>query len=132
MMARTPDLSCNCSELTSKPRRESISSWLRMRSAAAAAAGSSCSSRLGACVWSGGGVSSAMIFPLLNDHLFQKNVAHAIGRGGGIDAAQKLFLQTQHAFRSFEIVDPQFAQIRLELIDQAGHQRGHAGFFQVI
>src|SRR6185437_13353868 len=103
MMARTPDLSCNCSELTSKPRSESISSWFRMRSAAAAASGG-----VSGAIASGagaGGVSSAML--LLHDHLFQKHVAHMIGRRRRVDPAQKLFLEAKHAFRAFEVVHPQ-------------------------
>src|ERR1700759_1690526 len=130
MMARTPDLSCIWSELTSKPSRESISSWLRMRSPPPsvgallnAASSSSCS---------GGGVSSAMGMPLLDDHLFEKNVAHLVRRGGGINPAEQFFFQAQYAFRALEIVDAQFAQIGLELIHQARHQSRHAGLFQIV
>src|ERR1700742_2521851 len=131
MIARTPDLSCIWSEPVSKPRSESISSWFRMRSPPPpsvgallnAASSSSCSE---ACV------SSAMAMPLLHNHLFEEDVADLIRRGGGIDPAQQLFLEPEHAFRAFEIVDAQFSQIGLELVHQARHQRRHAGLFQVI
>src|SRR5690349_5482416 len=107
MMARTPDLSCAWSLPTSKPRRESISSWFRTRSGApSGAAFSKVSAALGAAS-SGLGVSSAICtanLRLLNDHFLEQHVAHLVGRSRHIDAAQQLFLQAQHAGRPLEIV----------------------------
>src|SRR6185312_774974 len=122
MMARTPDLSCICSLLTSKPRRESISSWFSTRSAPA---GSAAAVSASVC-W----ISSAMVLSrkvcwpkgLLDDHFLEQHVAHMIGRGRHIHAAQQLFLQAQHAGRTFQVVQPEFAQIGLELVGDARHQ----------
>src|ERR1700753_1526049 len=87
MIARTPDLSCIWSELTSKPRRESISSWFRMRSAAPPPlATAMVSAPASAAGMSFSRASSAMM-NLLNDHLLEQDVVHAIGRGGGVDPA---------------------------------------------
>src|ERR1700733_15391704 len=131
MMARTPDLSCIWSLLTSKPRRESISSWFRMRSAVpplpatamvSAAAPSPAASKLSVVSL----MSSAMGAPLLHEHLFEEHVAHAIGRGGRVDAAKQFFLQAHHTGRALEVVHARFAQIALEFVDDARHQRLHA------
>src|ERR1700742_1862441 len=103
---------------------------MRSADAVGAAASSSSAAPSGEASWVG--VSSAMKYPLLNDHLFQEHVAHMIGRGGGVDPPEQFFLQSQYAFRAFEIVDAQFAQIGLELVHQTRRQRRDAGFFQVI
>src|SRR4051812_38021453 len=146
MMARTPDLSCIWSELTSKPRRESISSWFKMRSALpppSPPSGAGVTSAPSSAAASTSGVSSAILQSLLlvapasptlllNDHLLEQHVAHFIWRGRDIDPAQQFFLHAQHPARSFEIVDAQFAQIGLKLILDARHQGGDAGLFQII
>src|SRR5256885_7284908 len=105
MMARTPDLSCTCSELTSKPSRESISSWFSTRSALPDASGavSKVAAALGAASSVGAGGSSAMLTvlatqtTLLNDHFLEQHVAHLVRRGCHIDPAQQFFFQPQHA-----------------------------------
>src|SRR6185312_4526743 len=99
MMARTPDLSCNWSEVTSKPKRESISSWLRMRSAPVPASDGMSVGAISVAA-SGGGVSSAM---LLHNHLFEEDVADFVRRRCRVHAAQQLFLQAQGTFRSLEV-----------------------------
>src|SRR5579883_747319 len=110
MMARTPDLSCIWSELTSNPKRESISSWFSTRSAApseplsAARAAAILGSSLSSAIFYSLYVAALSARGLLNDHLFQQHVAHMIGRGRDIDPAQQLFLQPQHPGRAFEIV----------------------------
>ena len=139
MMARTPDLSCSCSLLTSKPRRESISSWLRMRSAvpptalSASLAGDRRVGVLGVRLRSAAGRLRSLRFVghrfLLNDHFFEEDVADAIRRGGDVDPAQQFFLQAHDAGRALDVVHAQFAQIALELVDDARHQRLQAGFF---
>src|SRR4051812_47807712 len=124
MMARTPDLSCTWSELTSKPRRESISSWFSTRSAPepSPAASKAAICAASSADISGGGVSSAICVILLNDHFFEQHVTHLVRRGRDIDPAEQFLFQAQHAGRAFEIVEPEFAQIGLELVGDARHQ----------
>src|ERR1700744_5829802 len=72
-------------------------------------------------------VSSAMV-SLLHDHFFEEHVFDLEGCSRHIDAAQKLFLQADHAGGAFAVIDAQLAQITLKLIDDARHQRANASF----
>src|SRR4051812_48203219 len=88
MMARMPLRSEPSSSDRSKPRRLSISSWLRMRSVEPASAIAASQSAAMAA-----SVSVGSLIRLLDQHFLDQDGVHLLGRDDQIDPAQNLHPQ---------------------------------------
>jgi hypothetical protein len=60
---------------------------------------------------------------IVDDHFFEQHVAHRQRRQREIHPAQQLFLQPHHSGRAAHVLDAQFAQIGLKLVDDARQDR---------
>src|SRR5215469_9053357 len=60
---------------------------------------------------------------LLNQHLLEEHVLHLHRRHGRVDAREQFLAQAIDAAGAAQIVDPQLAQIDLEIVDDARHYR---------
>src|SRR6267154_999103 len=161
MIARMPEFSLSVMSVRLKPRRLSISSWLRMRSApplfpawtncppssiiaahwaamsssAASAAGMAPAPApappFGVTPWSArarphsaarSSWSSAMAV-LLDDDFLEQHGVHLAGCDREVDAPRQFFAQPVEPGRTFEIALAHLAQIGLERVHDARHQR---------
>src|SRR4051812_38089129 len=160
MIARMPEFSLSVMSVRLKPRRLSISSWLRMRSAPpllpawtncppssimaahwAAMSSSPAPSATGAMLsaappfgvtpWSArarphsaarSSWSSAMAV-LLDDDFLEQHGVHLAGRDREVDAPRQFLAQPVEPGRTFKIGLAHLAQIGLERVHDARHQR---------
>src|ERR1700688_1042632 len=61
--------------------------------------------------------------PLLDEHFLEQHVDDLDRRRRRVDARQQLLAQTVDAAGAAQILDPELAQIDLEVIDDAGNDR---------
>ena len=95
---------------------------------AVAASGSSASphsAAMASCsIWSFGWLMVGLATsPSLDDDFLEQHRVDPARRDGDIDAARQLFLQPVEAGRAVEIGRPQLAQIGLERVHDARHER---------
>src|ERR1700730_13228571 len=135
-MARMPGTSLPCPSGVRKPSRLSISFWLTTTPEASAGglSGSSASTAAIASHSLASFSSSRLVscsaitapdtrVPLLDEHFLEQHVDDLDRRRRRVDARQQLLAQAIDAAGAAQILDPELAQIDLEVVDDARHDR---------
>src|SRR3712207_9300972 len=63
----------------------------------------------------------------LDEHFLEEHVEHLHRCRRGVDPPEQLLAEPVHAGGALEVLDPELAEIHLEIIDEAGEHELHLG-----